>query len=117
MNRSNKKAYNFGLLAEFAVRCFLRLKLYNIIEKRYRCKFGEIDIIAQKGRTIIFVEVKARKDGQYEVLTNYQKGRINRSASWFLSKNSRFNRYNARFDMMLVSKYLLPKHVKNAWFL
>ena len=51
-----------GRRAENIAAMFLRLKGYTILDRRCRTPFGEIDIIARRGKTIVFVEVKARRD-------------------------------------------------------
>src|SRR5690606_16152493 len=53
-------AHGRGLRAERGAEILLRLKGYRIIARRYKTKFGEIDIIARRGDTIVFVEVKYR---------------------------------------------------------
>lgn len=57
---------NLGLVgktAEDKTSAYLRAKGYKILKRNYSCRFGEIDIIAEKDEYIIFVEVKARKKG------------------------------------------------------
>ena len=44
---------------------YLRKKRYAILASNYRCKFGEIDLIARDGRTLVFVEVKYRRSRAY----------------------------------------------------
>ncbi len=53
--------FKFGLFAEKATMLFLWIKGYKIIAWRYKNNLGEIDIIALKGKFIVFIEVKARK--------------------------------------------------------
>ena len=50
-----------GKTAEDKTASFLRKNGYKVIKRNYSCRFGEIDIIAEKGDYIVFVEVKARK--------------------------------------------------------
>ena len=50
-----------GKSGEDRVAAFLIKKGYKVINRNYQCRFGEIDIIAEKGEYIIFVEVKTRK--------------------------------------------------------
>lgn len=116
MNKK-KKSYIFGLVAEFMAITCLRLKLYYILEKRYKTKVGEVDIIACKGNKLVFIEVKARTDKSNikEVVSNHQWNRINRAASVFLSRNRKFADSALRFDLMLVTGNLIPRHIKNAW--
>jgi putative endonuclease len=113
----NKKAsYNFGLLAEDLAVIYLRFKLYKILARRYKSKLGEVDIIARRGKNLVFIEVKARKNasGIYEVLSTHQRARITRAASLFLAKNQRFNNSNIRFDVILIAPKMF-RHIRNAW--
>lgn len=50
-----------GKSGEDRVAAFLRSKGYKVVKRNYSCRFGEIDIIAEKGEYIVFVEVKTRK--------------------------------------------------------
>ena len=49
---------------EFAVR-YLRSQGYKILVRNFRCRLGEIDIIARDGKTVVFVEVKTRRSQRY----------------------------------------------------
>lgn len=49
-----------GRLGENEAARFLEKKGYKILERNFRCRYGEIDIVARDGRTVVFVEVKAR---------------------------------------------------------
>ncbi len=49
---------------EAAVRYLLQ-QGYHILERNYRCRFGEIDLIARDGRTLVFVEVKTRRSQRF----------------------------------------------------
>lgn len=55
----------FGNAAEHTAAAFLKSKGWEILEKQYRNRFGEIDIIAQDGEEVVMVEVKARKDHEF----------------------------------------------------
>lgn len=57
MNRRKEGAYYENLVAEY-----LKTQGYEILEKNYRCRIGEIDLIAKEGETLVFVEVKYRRD-------------------------------------------------------
>ena len=50
-----------GRWAETLAGLTLRLKFYRILARRYRCPVGEIDIIAARERTVVFIEAKARQ--------------------------------------------------------
>jgi len=57
-----QKALRWGLLAERLAGLALRFKGYKILAYRFAVRGGEIDIIAQRGNTIAFIEVKSRRD-------------------------------------------------------
>jgi len=54
-----------GVAGEVLAARFLRDKGYRIMSSNYRSRFGEIDIIAQNGQYIVFVEVKARSENSF----------------------------------------------------
>lgn len=84
---------------------------------RYRSKLGEIDIVAARGKTLAFVEVKARdsQSAASEAITLRQRERLGRAAADFLARHPRYNRHVMRFDAMLVTPWRWPAHIPNAW--
>ncbi|KKQ85247.1 MAG: hypothetical protein UT08_C0008G0003 [Candidatus Woesebacteria bacterium GW2011_GWB1_38_8] len=81
----------FGELGEDYAIKLLEDKGYKIISRNFRCRLGEIDIIAIDKDTLVFVEVKTRwskKFGRPEEAVNFQKlYHIKRTADYFLLKN------------------------------
>ena len=59
-SESKRTSYRAGLRAETIAALWLNLKFYRILSRRYRAQGGEVDIVALRGRTVVFVEVKAR---------------------------------------------------------
>lgn len=110
-------SYKSGLLAESIAITLLTLKFYRIIERRYKTGMGEIDIIALKGKTLVFVEVKKRtnKAELFESITTKQKNRIYNTAEIFLSSNHIYSNHKKRFDAIFIPSNLFPVHIKNAW--
>lgn len=94
-----------GSIGEEMVSDFLKAKGYSIKVRNYLCKTGEIDIIAEKGGTLIFVEVKARRNQNYgrpaEAVTPSKLRRIERTAQWYMCAN-RMNDCPARIDVVEV---------------
>jgi len=88
---------------EEAVRC-LRRKGYRIVQRNYRCRFGEIDIIARKRNILAFVEVKLRKDRRFaearEFVTRQKQQRILASAQLYLASHP--EDLQPRFDVIEV---------------
>ena len=103
-----------GINAERYAAFILKLKGYRILERRYKTPVGEIDLIARRGKTTAFIEVKARKDfiQAKESITAHQRRRIERAASLYMSKLK--GNPHLRFDAILVSGWKL-KHLVNAW--
>lgn len=79
-------AWGEALTAEY-----LRKKHYQILASGYRCRFGEIDLIARKGRTVCFVEVKLRSSVQFglprEAVTAVKRERLRKTALYYLSEH------------------------------
>ncbi len=90
-------AWGEALAAEF-----LRKKHYKILAAGYRCRFGEIDLIAQDKKYLVFVEVKLRKSGSFaramEYVDSRKQDRIRITASVWLSENP--SKLQPRFDVI-----------------
>jgi putative endonuclease len=54
-----------GAEGEKAAARFLKQHRFKILVPRYRCRFGEIDLVAREGKTLVFVEVKTRESSEY----------------------------------------------------
>lgn len=109
------KNYKFGIFAEYLSCLLLNIKGYKILERRYKIKQGEIDIIAKKGKFICFIEVKARKQKSDEVLTSKQRNRITDAAKHYIVRKECYDNYNYRFDLIIYTPPLILKHIISAW--
>jgi len=107
--------YNLGILSEYAAALFLKLKGYSVLERRYRNRLGEIDIIAKKRDLIVFLEIKTvkPKNKDFPAVSNKQLNRIKRSAILYLSRNDYYNTCSVRFDLMTVSNLIWIRHYQN----
>ena len=78
---------------------------YEILERRYRTKYGEIDIIGRVGRTVVFVEVKTRGGVEFgggeAAVTMYKQRRIVRMAIDFLARRG-LQDQPCRFDVVTI---------------
>lgn len=78
---------SFGRVGEDFAVSFLRQHGYKVIERNFRSRFGEIDIIAVDGDTLVFVEVKARWSKKFgapeEAVTPQKLYKIKRTAEYF----------------------------------
>jgi putative endonuclease len=108
--------YVFGLFAEYLTILIYKIKFYNILHHRQKKFVGEIDIIACRGKQLVFIEVKARRSAITEnIVSKNQQQRIRRAAELFLSHNSKYNGYDVRFDLVFIEAYKWPLIIKNAW--
>ncbi len=77
-----------GSQGERSARSYLEGKGYRVLETNYRCPWGEVDIIAQKGQTLVFVEVRTRKGTKFgtpeESLTPQKLERLVATAQSYL---------------------------------
>ena len=103
--------------AEWAAAIYLRAKGYRILARRYLVKGGEIDIIARRGETIAFVEVKLR--GSIEMaqisIGADKRRRMARAARAYLSGNEAAMRMVLRADAVYLVPWRWPLHVENAF--
>ena len=116
---SNKRvaAYWRGQRGEALAAFWLQLKLYRIRERRFKTPLGEIDLVAEKGTTIVFVEVKQRASDADEALTfaSINRERISRAAQLWLARNPAASGSDFRFDVILLAPGRWPRHLINAF--
>ncbi|WP_031551278.1 YraN family protein [Parvularcula oceani] len=113
---SRVAAERAGRRAETLAALLLRLKGYRILERRFRCHAGEIDLIARRGRLVAFVEVKARADHAAALLsvTPRARRRIEAAATAWQAQRLRTLDAPVRFDIVTVAG-ALPRHHADAW--
>lgn len=108
-----------GVAAEY-----LRKKRYKLIAANYRCRFGEIDLIAENRTTLVFVEVKLRKSANFaqamEYVDRQKQERLKQTALLYLSQNE--TEKPARFDVIEVyapdgidTKKPMIRHLEDAF--
>jgi len=110
-----QRAETLGRGAEWAAAAWLRLKGYRILARRLRTPAGEIDLIACRGRTLAFIEVKARTTGVAEALGERQRARIARAAEAFAAARPDLASLDWRFDLVLVRGGWRLRHIADAW--
>jgi putative endonuclease len=103
-----------GRRAETIAALFLRLKLYRILARRYRTPVGEIDLIARRGRTLVFVEVKHRPDAEEATLavTTRNRQRVARAAALWVAAHPEAATLDHRFDVILTLPRRRPRHLR-----
>ncbi len=114
---ARRRAHLFGLRAETLAALLLRLKGYRVLARRFVVSGGEIDIVAQRGDTIAFVEVKAREnlDDAAIAILETKRRRISRAARVWLTRNPWAARATLRGDAVFVAPGRLPRHLGAAY--
>ena len=97
----------FGIDSEGLATEFLRKKGYRILERNYRTRRGEMDIVAEDAGALVFVEVKARRGNQFggpHGAVGWRKQQqLIRVASHYMARHRIGNR-DCRFDLVLISE-------------
>lgn len=108
MSYENQTPFQFGEEGEGVAARFLTQRGYRIVERNYRTKRGEIDLIAYDGNTLVFIEVKSRRGSRFGAphwsVNQKKQYRLWRSAEQFLLKN-RLSHLNCRFDLVFIQSW------------
>ena len=103
---TSAKTVGFGKTAEDLACAELQRRGYAVLARRYRTKVGEIDIVAQDGPTVVFVEVKARTDDRCghpaEAVTAWKQRRI-AAMAWDYLTRRRLHHVPCRFDVVAIT--------------
>ena len=98
---------------------FLKRNSCQVLERNFFAKVGEIDIIAIDNKTLIFVEVKFRKNklygGSSAAVTKSKQRKIIMASQIYLAKNTKYRKLPCRFDVICMEPDLNIEWVKNAF--
>jgi putative endonuclease len=107
---------SLGNQGEKAAGNYLKSKGYKIVEKNYRCKLGEIDLIAEKDDFIVFVEVKTRSNDKFgkgfEAVVNKKIDKIRRVAMLYMIQKDL--QKEIRFDVISIDNNVVT-HIEGAF--
>lgn len=96
---------SLGERGEIAACGFLKEHGYEILEKNYKCKLGEIDVIARRGGRLAFVEIKTRTSQQFgtpqEAVHLQKQEKIFKVAQWYI-KEKNLAKAPVAFDVVAV---------------
>jgi putative endonuclease len=85
---------------------YLRDKKLIKVKRNYHCKVGEIDLIMLDNDTLVFIEVKYRKNSDWvsatESVTKSKQRKIIKAAQLFLLQNKKYKDWNCRFDVVSI---------------
>ena len=94
-----------GAQAEQVAAQYLQQQGLNLLQSNYRCRFGEIDLIMGDGRTLVFVEVRYRRNksfgGAIESITHAKREKLLRAARHYMAARKEFPA--CRFDAVLLN--------------
>lgn len=107
-----------GRFAERQAARFLKKSGYRILDKNYRTRSGEIDLVAEKGEFLVFVEVKKRSGdafgSAFEAVTREKQVKIVKAAKHYLFRFSLEERI-VRFDVIAVDSHGKCTHIPDAF--
>lgn len=100
-------AAQFGRMAEDLALRYLQGQKLTLLERNFRSRFGEIDLIMRENHTIIFVEVRARKTNAFmhpvESVNSTKRAKIRKTSQVFMQKNNILARLDLRFDVVALT--------------
>jgi putative endonuclease len=104
-----------GKAGEEAAVQYLLQRGYQILQRNYRCRFGEIDLIARDGRTLAFIEVKTRRSQRFgpaasAVTIEKQRHLIKTSQMYMAQMNKAYEL--CRFDVVAIEMDAHGLHIE-----
>lgn len=106
MSRNYQLSSQHGQWAEDFAQTYLCQQGLQLIERNYRCRQGEIDLIMQQQAILVFIEVRYRRNSYYggslESINYPKQQRILRTANHYLYTHSWTQPYPCRFDVVLI---------------
>ena len=106
-----------GREAESRAAEFLRARGLKIIERNWHCRFGEIDLVAREGETLVFVEVRSRASRTYggaiESISTAKRRSLTATANSYLARCR--EEHPCRFDALLIEAEGRIEWIRNAF--
>jgi putative endonuclease len=106
-----------GRRAEWRAALLLMLKGYRVLGFRLKTRQGEIDLLAQRRRTLVVVEVKQRAtlEAALECVTPAQRERLRRAGRAIASRRPGLKDAVVRLDLIALAPGRWPRHIVDAW--
>ena len=104
MDGRSTRGNDTGRIAEDAALAHLRRHGLTLVQRNFRCKAGEIDLVMRDRHTLVFVEVKHRSNVRFgdplETIDRRKQLRLARAAEVFLQRNRASTAMQCRFDVV-----------------
>ena len=99
---------------------YLEEKGFKLLERNFNCRFGEIDLIMQDSDSLVFVEVRYRRSNNFgsgaESITASKQSKLIKTASAYLQRHAKLNKYPARFDVVSITGSIETDNINNIDF-
>jgi putative endonuclease len=99
---------------------YLQDKGFNLIEKNFNCRFGEIDLIMQHNGSLVFVEVRYRRNIAFgsgaESITTSKQSKLIKTASAYLQRHAKLAKYPSRFDVVSITGFIETTNLNDIEF-
>ncbi len=114
--RDRRIAEAAGRRGERLAGWWLRLKGWQILDRRVRTPAGEVDIVARRGSLVAFVEVKARATAAELdfAIDERRLARVAAAAEYLMPRYATAGE-DIRVDVLLIAPGTRPRHIENAW--
>jgi putative endonuclease len=105
-----------GQALEARVASFLKKQGLEPVDKNYRCRFGEVDLIMREGNVLVFIEVRGRRGERFgspaESVTRPKQRRVAAAAAHYLQRHARLAQLACRFDVVGVDTSIEPPGIR-----
>jgi putative endonuclease len=106
-----------GQLAEELASQYLQQQGMKLLDRNYHCRFGELDLIMQDKKNLVFIEVRYRSNPAFgsgaETITTSKRSKLVKTAAVYLQQHVKLAKYPARFDVISMSGQLQQPVVSN----
>ena len=109
---------SIGQAAENLACRYLQDQGLHLIERNYRCKRGEIDLVMRDADSVVFVEVRYRRNHRFgsgaESVNRYKQAKLTATALHYLQSNKAAAKSPARFDVISITLQGMPRDIQGA---
>lgn len=99
---------------------YLEQKGLKLLERNFHCRLGEIDLIMKHNDSLVFVEVRYRRNSNFgsgaESITTNKQSKLIKTASVYLQRHAKLAKKPARFDVVSISGPIETTNIENIEF-